>query len=49
MSTISPAQRAVELINNSLYANIASCSNNQPWNTPATAWPDAQLNFYWSS
>ena len=41
--------RCAELLRTCLYANIATCNNNQPWNTPVTAIPDSELNFYWSS
>lgn len=43
------AHRCTEILQTCQYANIATCQNNQPWNTPVTAVPDANLNFYWSS
>jgi hypothetical protein len=41
--------RCAELLGTCLYANIATCNNNQPWNTPVTAIPESELNLYWSS
>ncbi|MEM1003041.1 MAG: pyridoxamine 5'-phosphate oxidase family protein [Bacteroidota bacterium] len=43
------AIRCAELLTTNQYANIATCANHQPWNTPATAIPDSEFNFYWSS
>lgn len=42
-------ERCAEILHVCQYANIATCSNNEPWNTPATAVPDPNLDFYWSS
>ncbi|HET7267981.1 MAG TPA: pyridoxamine 5'-phosphate oxidase family protein [Oleiagrimonas sp.] len=41
--------RCADILHNCQYANIATCADNQPWNTPATAVPDHELDFYWSS
>lgn len=41
--------KCAEILRTCLYANIATCHNNEPWNTPVTAIPDSDLNFYWSS
>lgn len=41
--------RCAEILRICQYANIATCSDNEPWNTPATAVPNASLDFYWSS
>ncbi|MES1956276.1 pyridoxamine 5'-phosphate oxidase family protein [Salinisphaera hydrothermalis] len=41
--------RCAEILNICLYANIATCGDDQPWNTPATAIPDSHLDIYWSS
>ena len=41
--------RCAEILSTCLYANIATCHDSQPWNTPATAVPDANLDIYWSS
>ena len=49
MSNIDLATRSVEILKQCLYANIATSRNDVPWNTPATALPDADLTFYWSS
>ncbi|OHV13903.1 pyridoxamine 5'-phosphate oxidase family protein [Kushneria phosphatilytica] len=49
MSDVNLAKRSAEILNNCLYANIATSRNDVPWNTPATALPDNELNFYWSS
>lgn len=49
MSDIDLAARFVEVLRKSQYANIATSRNDVPWNTPATALPDADLTFYWSS
>lgn len=43
------ALRCAEILQTCQYANIASCHNHQPWNTPATAVADEHLNIYWSS
>lgn len=49
MNDIDLANRAAGILNNSLYSNIATSKNDVPWNTPVTALPDMDLNFYWSS
>ncbi|WP_407353276.1 pyridoxamine 5'-phosphate oxidase family protein [Luteimonas sp. R10] len=41
--------RCAEILRTCLYANIATCNGNEPWNTPVTAVPDSELDFYWSS
>lgn len=41
--------RGAEILRICQYANIATCRDNQPWNTPVTAAADADLNFYWTS
>lgn len=41
--------RCAEILSTCLYANIATAQNDQPWNTPATAVPDSNLDLYWSS
>jgi nitroimidazol reductase NimA-like FMN-containing flavoprotein (pyridoxamine 5'-phosphate oxidase superfamily) len=41
--------KCAEILRTCLYANIATCDNNEPWNTPVTAIPDTDLNLYWSS
>ncbi|WP_423820613.1 pyridoxamine 5'-phosphate oxidase family protein [Salinisphaera sp. SPP-AMP-43] len=41
--------RAAEILSALLYANIATASDNLPWNTPVTAVPAANLDLYWSS
>lgn len=41
--------RCAEILRTCQYANIATCSDDEPWNTPVTAVPDSELNFYWSS
>lgn len=41
--------RCAAILGTSLYANIATAANNQPWNTPVTARADPDLNLYWSS
>lgn len=49
MNDIDLANRAAGILNDNLYANIATSKNDVPWNTPATALPDMDLNFFWSS
>lgn len=49
MNATEMADRAAEILSNCLYANIATSKDDVPWNTPATAIPDAALTFYWSS
>ena len=49
MTEVNSAHRAIEILRESLYANIATTNGEVPWNTPATALPDADLRFYWSS
>lgn len=46
---IESGERCAEILRTCQYANIATCSNNEPWNTPVTAIPDQVLDFYWSS
>ncbi len=41
--------RCAEIMRTCLYANIATCKDGQPWNSPVTAIPDAGLDLYWSS
>jgi len=41
--------KCAELLRTCLYANIATCHDNEPWNTPVTAIRDSSLNLYWSS
>src|SRR5690625_4183597 len=41
--------RGAEILRMCQYANIATCRDNQPWNTPVTAVADGELNCYWSS
>lgn len=41
--------RCADILRTCLYANIASCNDNEPWNTPVTAATDSDLNLYWSS
>ncbi|RJS95274.1 pyridoxamine 5'-phosphate oxidase family protein [Salinisphaera sp. Q1T1-3] len=41
--------RSAAIIKNGFYANIATCRNDQPWNTPVTAMADENLDLYWSS
>lgn len=43
------AERCAEILRACQYANIATCKDNEPWNTPATVVPDPNLIFYWSS
>lgn len=49
MTEIDLAQRAADILQKNIYANIATSGVDGPWNTPATALADAELNFYWSS
>ncbi len=49
MNTVNLTLRSSEILKNCLYANIATARDDIPWNTPATALPDPDLNFYWSS
>lgn len=42
-------KRCAEILSICQYANIATCSDQQPWNTPATAVVDDNLDVYWSS
>ena len=41
--------RAAELLRTCAYANVATESEGQPWNTPVLAVSDKDLNIYWSS
>lgn len=49
MNETDSASRCAEILTHCLYANIATCQDDRPWNTPVTAIPDTELNFYWSS
>lgn len=49
MTDLDLAARAAELLQTVLYANLATASQGQPWNTPATAIADSRLTLYWSS
>lgn len=49
MTTENLGQRAAHLLDSCQYANIATAAADAPWNTPATALPNADLTFYWSS
>ncbi len=49
MGDLSLASRSAEILKECLYANIATSRDDVPWNTPVTALPDSDLNFYWSS
>ncbi|MHC8304840.1 hypothetical protein [Pseudomonas sp. PB3P13] len=49
MNDVDLGNRSAELLKKCLYANIATTASDVPWNTPATAIPDSDLNFYWSS
>lgn len=49
MNSRDTGARCAEILHTCQYANIATCRDNQPWNTPVTAVPDAELNLYWSS
>lgn len=49
MADSSLAVRAAELLRTCVYANVATESNGQPWNTPVYTVSDSQLNLYWSS
>lgn len=42
-------KRALEIIEDNQYINIATEDNSQPWSTPVYAVNDKELNFYWSS
>lgn len=47
--SIDLAERSAEILTRCLYANIATSSEDIPWNSPVTAIPDPALTFYWSS
>lgn len=49
MNDTNMAARAAEILRRCIYANIATCGLDGPWNTPVTALPDSDLTFYWSS
>lgn len=49
METDELAQRCADILHLCTYGNIATCRDDQPWNTPATVVVDGELNFYWSS
>ncbi|WP_280562906.1 pyridoxamine 5'-phosphate oxidase family protein [Chromohalobacter sp. 48-RD10] len=49
MGDVNLASRSAEILKKCLYANIATSRDDVPWNTPVTALPDSDLNFYWSS
>lgn len=49
MNDVNLGARSAEILKKCLYANIATAAGDEPWNTPATAIPDSDLNFYWSS
>jgi hypothetical protein len=43
------ATRALELLNGPPYFNVATASDDQPWNSPVWVARDEDLNLYWSS
>lgn len=49
MNDLNPAQRAQNILQRCIYANIATSGEDGPWNTPVTALPDNDLTFFWSS
>lgn len=42
-------QRIHEILASTVYINIATCNDNQPWNTAVYAVHDDNLSFYWKS